>query len=243
VPRTVPILLTLTAAAVTLPGSDNAGFRLVEIYGGRLEMEVPADWTEIEPEHLDELTTRAADVTAGRLVEVYQHGFRPSDLDADPLLPALMVQIRESGRLRFGSFVHLQPLDELRDDARKRYPNGLPPLLVGVAVDRVVFDRKNFSLRMEHSLDLRFKGRVTILTAAFLTEKGFVTLHYADRERYISDGRRVLDRIVGSVRLSSEIAYRPTLGDRWPGLPFFAAAAFVAAALLVYIFRRGRGRR
>ncbi len=113
-------------------------------------------------------------------------------------------------------------------------------MVVGVGFDRAEFDAATFCLRLEHSLDLRLKGRVIVLTAAFLTERGFVTLRYADRQRRMDEGRLLFNRVVDSVSLAPEIAYRPKLSDRWPGLPFFIAAALVAAALVVFLIRRRR---
>ena len=236
---------TLTAVTAvlliaTLPGFTNPTVRPVSIYDELVAMEIPDDWREIDPSHLEELTMWSAEATVGRSVEVYQHGFRPQDPGADPSLPHFLVQIRESGRLRYGRFLHLQPLGELQDEAHRSFPNGIPPLVMGVAVDDVSFDPTTFRLRLEHSLDLRFMGRVKVLTAAFLTERGLVSLHFVDRERRIDDGRVLFDRIVESVRLSPEIAYQPRMSDHLPGLPFFVAAAIVAAALIAYLLHHRR---
>lgn len=239
-PRTVLISLIAALVAITLPASTDPPFSRVTVYDGMLSMSMPDDWQEIDFFDLEELTMWAADVTAGRLVEVYQHGFRPRASGPDRLLPTILVQIRESGRQRYGRFVHLKSLDAFQSDTSKTFPEGLRPLVMGVGVDHVDFDASTYCLRLEHSLDLRIKGRVTVLTAAFLTERGFVTLRYSDREKRMDEGRRFFNRIVDSVSLAPEIAYRPQLSDRWPGLPFFIAAALVAAALAAYLVQRHR---
>lgn len=221
-------------------GSAETSFRRVTIYDGQFTMAIPEDWHEIDPLQLEELSMWAADATGGRLVEFYQHGFCPPEFEDDPLLPYMLVQVRESGRLRYGSFVHLAPLGEFQNDTEQTFPHGVPPLTAGVAVDRVAFDRAGYCIRLEHSLDLRVRGRVTVLTAAFLTERGLVILHYADREKRIDRGRALFDEIVDSVVISPPIAYQPRLSDRWPGLPFFVAAALVAAALIGFLIHRRR---
>lgn len=238
--RTTLTTVTAVLLIAALPGFTNPVVRQVSIYDGLVAMEIPDDWQEIDPYHLDELTMWSAETTAGRSVEVYQHGFRPQDPSADPSLPYLLVQIRESGRLRYGRFLHIQPLDELQDEAHRSFPNGIPPLVMGVAVDHVSFDPTTFRLRLEHSLNLRFMGRVTVLTAALMTERGLVSFHFVDRERRINDGRVLFNGIVDSVRLSPEIAYQPKMSDRLPGLPFFAAAAIITAVLIAYLLLRRR---
>jgi hypothetical protein len=45
-----------------------------------------------------------------------------------------------------------------------------------------------------------------------------------------------------SVEIAPELAYRPRLTDRWPGLPYFAAAAVVAALLAGFLVVRARQR-
>lgn len=235
--------LTMAVAvliATAIQASDEPALSPVSIYDGLVAMELPADWLEIDPLHLEELTIWSAEATAGRSVEIYQHGFRPQVPGVDPSLPHLLVQIRESGRLRYGRFLHLEPIDDIRDETRSSFPEGIPPLVMGIAVDEVSFDPATFCLRLEHSLDLRFKGRVTVLSAAFLTERGLVILHFVDRERRIKDGRVLFDRIIDGVQISPEISYQPRATDHLPGLPFFVAAAIIAGALIVYLLRRGR---
>ncbi len=238
--RTVPITVMVVLLAAVHHGSTETSFRQVTIYDGQFTLAIPEDWIEIDQVQLEELSMWAADATGGRLVEIYQYGFCPPEFEDDPLLPYMLVQIRESGRLRYGRFVHLAPLDEFQNDTRRTFPEGVPPLVAGVAVDRVAFDRAAYRIRLEHSLDLRVRGRVTVLTAAFLTERGLVTLHYADREKRIGRGRALFDEIVGSVVVAPELAYQPRLSDRWPGLPFFLAAAGVAAVLIGFLNYRRR---
>jgi hypothetical protein len=240
--RRTPAVVIAVLLVTTLPASPEPAVRLVDIYGGLMAVELPDDWQEIDPLHLEELTMWSAEATAGRSVEVYQHGFRPQDPGADPSLPHILVQIRESGRLRYGRFLHLRPLDDIQDETHRSFPNGIPPLVMGVAVEGVSFNPATYCLRLEHSLDLRFKGRVTVLTAAFLTERGLVTFHFVDRERRINDGRVLFDRIIGSLRIAPEISYQPRTSDHLPGLPFFVAAAIVAAALMVFLLLRRRSR-
>lgn len=118
---------TLTTVTAVLligapPGSADSGVRPVNIYDGLVAMEIPDDWREIDPLHLEDLTMWSAEATAGRSVEVYQHGFRPRDPGVDTTLPNFLVQIRESGRLRYGRFLHLQPLDNIQDAAQRTFP-------------------------------------------------------------------------------------------------------------------------
>lgn len=210
----------------------------VSIYDGHVTLKLPDNWVEINQGHLEELTMWAADATAGRIVEIYQHGFSPIGGGAEPWLPHMLVQVRESGRISYGQFLHLQPLEEYQNETRRTFPGGLPPAIVGVAVERVTFNPKTFCLRLEHVLDLRPRGRVRVLTAAFLTERGLLAIRYVDRERRMDEGRKRFNRIVRSVKIAPEIAYRPRLIDRWPGLPYFISAAVVAAALLAFLIYR-----
>lgn len=232
-------IATATILAISFPqAAQSAPKRAVEIYGGLITVVPPEGWLSIPPDLLEELSMRTAVETVGRSVEVYQDGFRPRNPGADLWLPNILVQIRESGRIPYGRFLHLPTLDELRTASARTYPEGIPPLIMGVAVEGVAFDRERMIIHLEHALDLKFKGRVRVLTAALLTERGLVAFHYLDREMRIDDGRRVFGEFIDSVQPSDEIAYRPRISDRWPGLPFFAAAAVAAVALVLYVLRR-----
>ncbi len=213
----------------------------VTLNHGLVTMTLPAGWHEIDPMLIEDMTFWAADVTGGRVVNVYEAGFRPIEPQDPPGLPQIMVQVLDFGRLRYGHLLDL-PDDSDRAAAFNHFEEGVPPLVVGVAVERVSFDRTTFTLRLEHSLDLRFRGRVRVLTAARLTERGLIAFHYVDRERRIDPGRALFRAVMDSVEIAPELAYRPRLTDRWPGLPYFAAAAVVAALLAGFLVVRARRR-
>jgi hypothetical protein len=229
-------MVALTPAA-SAADSDRA-VRETTIYDGLVSFELPADWQEISPTDLEELTMWAADATAGRSVEVYQFGYVPPQFETDPWLPHILVQIRESGRIPYGRFLHLQPLEENQRSSKRELPPGLPPLVMGIAVEDVGFDPSTFTIRLDHALDLRFKGPVRVQTAAFLTERGLIAFHYIDRRARIEQGRVLFDALVDSVAIDPALAYRPRLLDRWPGLPFFAAAGIAALVLLIFLLVR-----
>lgn len=237
--------LTVTLAIATVVGAAALSDatppdRVTALYGGLASMTLPAGWEEIPPDHLEELSMWVAEITDGRSVEVFQHGYRPVDRGADPWLPHLLVQIVEGGRLSYASFLGDRSLAELRDRAGRAVPNALPPLVLGVTLEQVGFDRARMCLRLEHALDLKVRGPVRVLTAAFLTERGLVILRWVDRTRRIEADRATFDAVVDSVVIDPEIAYRPRLRDRWPGLPFFVAAGAVAVVLIAYLVRRRR---
>lgn len=231
---TVSILLLAAATAVASTASDHHD-NTVSIYDGRTTFALPGGWTEIPPSELEEIAMRVAEATEGRSAEYYQHGYFPPSFLDDPWLPHLLVQIRESGRIPYGRFLNLDP-----DSSEANAPSGVPPLILGVAVDRMDFDTEKMCIHIEHTLDLRFKGRIRILTAAFLTERGVFALHFANRENRIAESRGIFDAVVASVSLDPEIAYQPRVSDRWPGLPFFAAAALMTVLLIFTIARQRR---
>lgn len=232
--------LALVVWLVAAPPAAQPTVRAVSVYDGHATFELPLDWREVPPYELENATLWTAEASAGRLVEVYQHGFRPAAAAEDHGLPQLMIQIRESGRLRSGDLERLPPLDELRERAREAFPTAVPPLIVGLDLERVTYDGRRRLLRMEHRLDLRLRGEIRVLTAAFLTEQGWLVFHLSERGQRVDAARQLFDRIVDSVRFDPAVAYRPRLADRWPGWPFFAAAALTAALLIGWLVLRRR---
>ena len=232
--------LVTSVVAAPVAAAMVPGFRRATIYDGQVSLDIPNDWREIPEIELEDATFIAAEATGGRVVEIYKHGFRPADAVNDRGLPQLLVQIRESGRLRYGQFLELPPLGEFQDNAKRSYPQGVPPFVVGVEIDRVAFDRERFAILIEHSLSLRFIGQVKVLTAALLTERGFLVFHLTDRSAQADASRALLDRILGSVHLDPELEYHARVTDRWPGLPFFAAAGVLTVILVIFIVRRRR---
>jgi hypothetical protein len=233
------MLTTLLLAAAGPCSHSNAA--PIPLADGRFSLAPPDGWREVPRQELEDLSVWIAETTLGRSVEVYQYGFVPDDFDSDPWLPHMLVQIRDGGRLRYGLFLGIESPTSpvLADEASLR--RGLPPLILGVEIERVSFDRSTFCLRIEHTMDLRFKGRVRVQTAAFLTETGLIALHFIDRELRTEEARLTFDSVVSSVSIAPELRYRPRVLDRWPGLPFFVAAGVVAIGLAAYLLvRRSR---
>ncbi len=231
--------VSASLAAAGLAGADLES-RAVRIHDGLVSLTLPVGWHEIDPGHLDEVTRWTTGATGGRVGALYQHGYRPILPPDQPGLPQILVQIRQSGRLRYRDVLALLKDAETADGPLNRFDNGLPPLVVGVAVERVSFDSGTFTLSLEHALDLRIRGRARVLTAARLTERGFIAFHYIDRERRIGAGRELFEAVLDSVEIAPEFAYRPRLLDRWPGLPLLVAAGVSALALAVYVTFRSR---
>jgi len=234
--RLVPILALLAAAFL----SGTEPVRQVIVYDGHVVLEVPISWQEIPTEVLEFYSLRAAEASGGRTAEIYQHGFRPGDPEIDFSLPQILIQIRESGRLAYGQFLHLPPLAELRGDGKQRLAERAGPMLNRVELDEVSFDRASFSLRVTNSLDLTVEGTVRVDTFSFLTERGLFTIHcYAPASQTDMYAPLFAD-IIASVRLGEDIAYRPRLADRWPPTPatiVLSGAALGAVIVLVFALR------
>jgi hypothetical protein len=224
----------------SFPTSADTGTGRIRIYDGLVSLEIPNDWHEISAADLEETTYRTAEATSGRLVEVYQHGFRPVESSGDPGLPQILVQIREGGRIRTGDLMGHLGLTEFLDGAAGSLHEALPPLVMELDIERIRFDPETLTLHIEHGLSLRFKGAVQVLTTAFLTERGLVAFHFSDRKSRIGDSRALFDTMMRSVRIDQKIAYRRRWSDRWPGAPFFVAAGIAAAILAVIVLRRRR---
>jgi hypothetical protein len=227
----------LVAAAILIAAED---VRRVAIYDELVTIEIPATWEEESPLDLEQTTFRTAEATGGQLVEVYQHGFRPSHPTTEPGLPEVLIQIRESGRIRSGDLVGDTSLKFLRQGAEARYHGELAPLIMAIEVLDSYFDADTNTLHLEHRIELRLKGEVRVLTVAFLTERGLLTFHFFDRAARIADSRQVFDQMIQSVQIDPTLAYRPRWSDRWPGLPFFIASGVAALVLLIIIIRRRR---
>jgi hypothetical protein len=234
---TVLSMLTVLLLAMVDAGTHADG-STVSLADGRFSLAPPDGWREIPGQELEDLSVWIAEATFGRSVEVYQYGFVPGGFESDPWLPHMLVQIRDGGRLPYGLFLGIEgPTSPvLADEASLR--RGLPPLILGVEIDRVSFDPSTFCLRIEHTMDLKFKGPARVQTAAFLTETGLIALHFIDRERRTEEARLTFDSVVSSVSIAPELRYRPRVLDRWPGLPFFVAAGLVAIGLAAYLLVR-----
>jgi hypothetical protein len=207
-------------------------FRQVSVYGGHVDLEIPAHWEEIPPELLESHSLRMAESTGGRLTEVYQHGFRADDPEADFVLPECLIQIRESGRLRYRQFLELPSIEAIHTDGE-----GALIDYSGIAARRMelsdaFFDRGAFSLHIRNTLDLSYESEITVESVAFLTERGLFTIHFYARASQIDAMAPVYSRIIDSVRFDDELRYRPRLSDQ---LPSRTPLILLASALVIAI--------
>ncbi len=241
--RAVTLVIALTLAMPFRLAADDA-MRTVEVYDGLVTLEVPEPWNEIPPDVLEFFSLQSAEDSGGLMVEIYQHGFRPGDPEADFAPPQILIQIKESGRLDSRQFLHLPPIEVVRDHGAAELDERKGPLLEKLRLNEVFFDRENFSIHIATTLDLKFEGKVLVTSVSFLTERGVFTVHcYALISQHVAM-KPVFDRILQSVKIDDSIRYRPRLSDRLPPRPALISytIAFVLAilALVVHLIQRRR---
>jgi len=237
------LVFTVFSTVSTLPTDD--AVRCVTLYQGHVALEVPADWMEIPEEDLESFSLQLAEASGGRVAEVYQHGFFPGSGIVISTLPLVLVQIRESGRLPYGQFLHLPPLEELQRSGSRHILDRMGPVLSGLDLENVGYDKKNNTLQLANKLVLKTEGRISVRSVSFLTERGLFTLHCYAHSSQATIVAPIFDRIIDSVRFDDELRYRPRCIDRWPPKPStvaYGAAALIAMALLLHQIRRRRRR-
>jgi len=226
--------------------ADAAGpMRTVTLYEGHVTMDIPHDWNDISGESLEFYSLRSAEASGGRVAEIYQYGFRPDDPEMDFALPQILIQIRESGRLRYGQFLHLPPLDKMQKSDNQRLAERAGPMLRGFELEAAIFDRSRYAVHLTNALDLAIEGRVSVTTVSFLTERGVFTVHCYAGAAQAEAMAPIFDRVIDSVRFDDELRYKPTLGDRWPPRPStiaYVAAALIAIILVLSLIRSRRNR-
>jgi hypothetical protein len=203
----------------------------VAIYDGMATLHLPEGWRAIPPNVLEYFTLRTAEATGGRTAESYQHGFRPGDPDLEFSVPQVLIQIREDGRISYGHFLRLPPIEGVAAQPASPLTDHRGSLLRELQLTGVAFDRERFRLTVDSVMDLSIEGRVVVRSASFLTERGVLTLHCYELEDRIAATAPVFETIIDSVRFDDRIAYRPRLTDQWSSR-HTAVALFVLAALL-----------
>lgn len=245
-PALVAVLVAVLAA-LALPAAfadSDQPVREVSVYDGLVSLEIPESWNEIPPEVLEFYSLRSAEASGGRTAEIYQHGFRLGEPEADFAPPQILIQIRESGRIPYGSLLHLPPVDILRERSSSKMSALQGPFLAGAVLNQVSFDRERFTLRVDSTLDLALEGKVLVRSTSFLTERGTFTLHFYSLLEQNLRLRPVYDRVLASVRLDDALRYRPRLADRLPrGAALAAYAVAVVLAVAIFVVRLARRRR
>lgn len=241
--RTI-ILITALSVALPLRVAADDAMRTVEVYDGLVTLDVPEHWNEIPPDVLEFFSLQSAEESGGLVVEIYQHGFRPGNPEADFAPPQILIQIKESGRLNYRQFLHLPPIEVVRDHGAAELEQRKGPLLEKLRLNEVFFDRETFSIHVATALDLKFEGKVLVTSVSFLTERGVFTVHcYALISQHVAM-MPVFDRIIESVRIDDSIRYRPRLSDRLPPRPalisYAIAFALAVLTLVVHLYQRRR---
>lgn len=238
-----------TPVSVAMPTGAVAR-RTVELYDGLVSIAIPADWAEIPPSDLEAFTLRLAETTGGQTAETYQHGLQHRNAPRLFAYPHVLVQIKETGRLSYGAFLSLPSVDEVQQTSSRRLVERGGPLVSGLSLDQLFFDRSRFALRMSSTIQTTTAGGVGVHSASFLTERGLFVVHCFDLISRFQLTAPLFARIVDSVAIRAPLAYQPRTLDRWPLLTRLdwrhAAVALViavlAAALVMRIRHARRGR-
>lgn len=217
--------------------------RTVEVYQSLVTLEIPSDWNEIPSDVLEFHTLRSVEASGGMLAEVYQHGFRPGDPENDFELPQILIQIRESGRLKYGQFLLLPTIESLRQQDEDTLEERVRPVISDSQLNEVTFNREDFCLRVHNTLDTESAGKTIVVSASFLTERGLFTVHCYSHISQNIVAAPIFEKIIASVRIDESIRYKPRLSDRLPPLPAlfaYSIAAILAIAILVTLLVRRR---
>ena len=240
-------LAVLVIAIATLPSLNSASdlaMRTVEVYGGLASLEIPETWNEIPPDVLEFFSLQSAESSGGLMVEIYQHGFRPGNPEADFAPPQVLIQIKESGRLNYRQFLQLPPIELVRDQEAGRLDERMGPLLENLHLNDVFFDRGTYSVHVANTLDLKYEGKAMVTSVSYLTDRGLFTVHcYALISQHLAM-KPVFAKILESVRIDESIRYRPRLNDRLPPtralISYAIALCFAVLVLVVLLIQRRR---
>jgi len=241
-------LVAFVFAIMALPSiamASDLAMRTEKVYGGLVTLEIPESWNEIPPDVLEFFSLQSAESSGGLTVEIYQHGFRPGNPEADFAPPQVLIQIKESGRLNYRQFLKLPPIEFVRDQDAGKLDGRMGPFLEGLHLNDVFMDREAYAVHVTNTLDLTYEGKVLVKSVSFLTERGLFTVHcYALISQHVAMNP-VFDKILDSVRFDESIRYRPRLGDRLPPTPAlisYAIALFFAVLALVVLADQRRRR-
>jgi hypothetical protein len=240
-------MLTASLFALMLtvsPADADREVRRVSVYDGHVSLEVPADWEEIPPELLESHSLQMAESTGGRLTESYQHGFRSLDPEIDFVLPECLIQIRESGRLRYPQFLDLPSAEDMPSVGEDLFTDRSGSAVGGMELRNAAFDHDTFSLHLRNTLELSYESETSVESVAFLTERGLFTVHFYARASRAGAMAPIYARIIDSISFDDELRYRPRMTDRLPSrlpLILLASAALIAAiAASVHLLQRRR---
>lgn len=242
--RLLSALLTALIVVPSFAVATEYTTRAVDVYGGLVTLDIPERWHEIPPDVLEFFSLQSAEESGGMVVEIYQHGFRPGNPEADFAPPQILIQIKESGRLSYNQFLDLPPIEVVREKGDERLDGRMGPLLENFRLNEVFFDRENYSIHIANTLDLKYEGKTMVTSVSFLTERGLLTLHcYALISQHIAMNP-VFEGIIESVRIDESIRYRPRLRDRLPPRPalvsYAIALALAILALIIHLVGRRR---
>lgn len=244
--RVFALLVIAITALPSLTIADELSTRTVEVYDGLATLEIPEHWNEIPPDVLEFFSLQSAESSGGLMVEIYQHGFRPGNPEADFAPPQVLIQIKESGRLNYRQFLDLPPIELVREQGSGQIDGQRGPFLEDLHLNDVFFDREAFAVHVTNTLDLTYEGKVMVKSVSFLTDRGLFTVHcYALISQHVAMNP-VFDRILKSVAIDESIRYRPRLGDRRPPTPAmisYAIALFFAVLVLIVLIVQRRRRK
>jgi hypothetical protein len=240
--RKIFFSILILATIRSLPATTGEPMRFEKVYDGHVTLKIPADWNRIPEEFLELQSLRSAEESGGQTTELYQYGFRPGNPELDFALPQILIQFRESGRVPDGRFLHLPTTEDLQRESEELLSDRAGPLVRGMKLDSVFYDRESHSLRLENVLDYEHEGEVLVESASFLTERGWFTVHCYTRVSERDLTAPLFDRVIASVRFDDELLYRPRLTDRLPRffMPLLLVAALIAAVLAIVVARHRR---
>lgn len=192
---------------------------------------LPENWVDVSRNVLDAHSERLASLAPHSPRQVYGYGYQLKSYDDRLCYPYILVQVKTIGRIPLRELKQSRKIEEGFAEGADPVTARLPGFLSNVSSGEPVYDEENQILWSTLSASVEGVGTVRALSAAKLTDQGFIQfVGYATADMF-EPYAALYRRIFTQVEVDPSIVYR----SRWTeDIPLFGGidlATMVAAGI------------
>lgn len=192
-----------------------------DIFGVQLSKEVntkdgfsiylPHDWVEIPRDELDSYLQDYQEAATRKLSIRIDYGYQLKSKKGWFEHPFIFLRVDKKGRVPEDDLKKIKKVESILDKKLDDTKGIIPSLILSSKLEKTVYEADNHILWSVASINYESIGTVKYLSAALLTEEGYIlVLCYSKEKDFVRDAT-IFEEIIKNIKIKDSLKYNPKI--------------------------------
>jgi hypothetical protein len=174
---------------------------------------LPHDWVEIPRDELDAYLRDYKEVATRGLSIKIDYGYQWQSKNGWFEHPFIFLRVDKKGRVHENDLKKIKKVESILDKKLEDTKGIIPGLILSLKLDETVYESNNHILWTTASINYEGIGTVKYLSAALLTEEGYILVLCYSKEKYFARDANIFEEIIRNIKMKDSLKYNPNIGN------------------------------